>query len=196
MPGYTHMQPAQPVTFGHHLLAYVEMFARDRGRFEDARKRLNESPLGAAALAGTSFPIDRDVTAHERWASPGRCAIPWTRSRRAISRWNIWRPAAILRRQPVAAGGRAGAMVDARFRLREIVGRFHHRLLHHAAEAQSRCRRTDPGQDRPGAGRFRRAGDRGQGPGADLWHRPAGRQGTGVRRRRHDRAFAWRRWRR
>jgi argininosuccinate lyase len=63
MPGYTHMQPAQPVTFAHHLMAYVEMFARDRGRFEDARKRLNESPLGAAALAGTSFPIDRDVTA-------------------------------------------------------------------------------------------------------------------------------------
>jgi argininosuccinate lyase len=63
MPGYTHMQPAQPVTFGHHLMAYVEMFARDRGRFEDARKRMNESPLGAAALAGTSFPIDRDVTA-------------------------------------------------------------------------------------------------------------------------------------
>lgn len=63
MPGFTHMQVAQPVTFGHHLLAYVEMFARDRGRFEDARKRLNESPLGAAALAGTSFPIDRDATA-------------------------------------------------------------------------------------------------------------------------------------
>jgi argininosuccinate lyase len=64
MPGFTHMQVAQPVTFGHHLLAYVEMFARDRGRFEDARKRLNESPLGAAALAGTSFAIDRDNTAH------------------------------------------------------------------------------------------------------------------------------------
>jgi argininosuccinate lyase len=63
MPGYTHMQPAQPVTLGHHLLAYVEMFMRDRGRFEDAKKRLNESPLGAAALAGTSFPIDRDMTA-------------------------------------------------------------------------------------------------------------------------------------
>ncbi len=63
MPGFTHMQPAQPVTFGHHMMAYVEMFARDRGRFEDARKRLNESPLGAAALAGTSFPIDRDATA-------------------------------------------------------------------------------------------------------------------------------------
>jgi len=64
MPGFTHMQVAQPVTFGHHLLAYVEMFGRDRGRFEDARKRLNESPLGAAALAGTSFPIDRDATSH------------------------------------------------------------------------------------------------------------------------------------
>ncbi|MBI4967864.1 MAG: argininosuccinate lyase [Rhodospirillales bacterium] len=63
MPGFTHLQSAQPVTFGHHLLAYVEMAERDRGRFADARKRLNESPLGAAALAGTSFPIDRHATA-------------------------------------------------------------------------------------------------------------------------------------
>ncbi|WFU33955.1 argininosuccinate lyase [Bradyrhizobium brasilense] len=63
MPGFTHLQTAQPVTFGHHLLAYVEMVGRDRGRFADARKRLNESPLGAAALAGTSFPIDRAATA-------------------------------------------------------------------------------------------------------------------------------------
>jgi argininosuccinate lyase len=63
MPGFTHLQTAQPVTFGHHLLAYVEMVSRDRGRFADARKRLNESPLGAAALAGTSFPIDRHATA-------------------------------------------------------------------------------------------------------------------------------------
>ena len=63
MPGFTHLQSAQPVTFGHHLLAYVEMIARDRGRFRDARARLNESPLGAAALAGTSFPIEREMTA-------------------------------------------------------------------------------------------------------------------------------------
>jgi argininosuccinate lyase len=63
MPGFTHLQSAQPVTFGHHLLAYVEMVSRDRGRFRDARARLNESPLGAAALAGTSFPIDREMTA-------------------------------------------------------------------------------------------------------------------------------------
>ena len=63
MPGFTHLQTAQPVTFGHHLLAYVEMAARDRSRFADARKRANLSPLGAAALAGTAFPIDRAMTA-------------------------------------------------------------------------------------------------------------------------------------
>lgn len=63
MPGYTHLQTAQPVTLGHHLMAYVEMLGRDRGRFKDTRQRLNESPLGAAALAGTPFPIDRHMTA-------------------------------------------------------------------------------------------------------------------------------------
>jgi len=63
MPGFTHLQTAQPVTFGHHLLAYVEMAERDRGRFRDARRRLNQSPLGAAALAGTAFPVDRAATA-------------------------------------------------------------------------------------------------------------------------------------
>ena len=63
MPGFTHLQTAQPVTWGHHMMAYVEMFARDAGRFSDARARMNESPLGAAALAGTSFPIDREATA-------------------------------------------------------------------------------------------------------------------------------------
>jgi argininosuccinate lyase len=63
MPGFTHLQVAQPVTFGHHLMAYVEMLGRDRGRLADARRRLNESPLGSAALAGTSFPIDRGMTA-------------------------------------------------------------------------------------------------------------------------------------
>jgi len=63
MPGFTHLQTAQPVTFGHHLMAYFEMVARDRGRIADARQRLNECPLGAAALAGTAFPIDREQTA-------------------------------------------------------------------------------------------------------------------------------------
>jgi len=65
MPGFTHLQVAQPVTLGHHLMAYVEMFERDRGRFADCRLRLNESPLGSAALAGTSFPIDREMTASD-----------------------------------------------------------------------------------------------------------------------------------
>ncbi len=63
MPGFTHLQTAQPVTWGHHMMAYVEMFGRDLSRFKDARARMNESPLGAAALAGTSFPIDREMTA-------------------------------------------------------------------------------------------------------------------------------------
>ena len=76
MPGFTHLQIAQPVTFGHHCLAYVEMLARDRSRLADARRRLNESPLGAGALAGTSFPIDRDMTAKELgFAAPMRNSL-------------------------------------------------------------------------------------------------------------------------
>ena len=63
MPGFTHLQTAQPVTWGHHMMAYVEMFGRDLSRFRDARRRMNESPLGAAALAGTGYPIDREATA-------------------------------------------------------------------------------------------------------------------------------------
>jgi argininosuccinate lyase len=76
MPGFTHLQIAQPVTFGHHCLAYVEMLARDRSRLADARRRLNESPLGAGALAGTSFPSDRDITAKELgFAAPMRNSL-------------------------------------------------------------------------------------------------------------------------
>jgi argininosuccinate lyase len=76
MPGFTHLQTAQPITFGHHLLAYVEMFSRDRGRFRDAITRMNESPLGAAALAGTPYPIDRNMTAKELgFASPMRNSL-------------------------------------------------------------------------------------------------------------------------
>ncbi len=72
MPGFTHLQSAQPVTFGHHCLAYVEMLGRDYGRLKDARSRANESPLGTAALAGTSFPIDREMTA-DRLGFDGVC---------------------------------------------------------------------------------------------------------------------------
>ena len=77
MPGFTHLQIAQPITFGHHLLAYVEMAARDRGRFADARKRANQSPLGAAALAGTAFPVDRAMTAKTlRFERPMANSLP------------------------------------------------------------------------------------------------------------------------
>jgi argininosuccinate lyase len=82
MPGFTHLQPAQPVTFAHHCLAYVEMLARDRGRFVDARTRMNESPLGAAALAGTPFPIDREMTAQALgFAQPMRNSLDAVASR-------------------------------------------------------------------------------------------------------------------
>ena len=86
MPGFTHLQPAQPVTFGHHLLAYVEMFGRDAGRFADARARMNECPLGAAALAGSPFPIDRRPPP-PRSASHGPPPTAWTACRTATSRW-------------------------------------------------------------------------------------------------------------
>jgi argininosuccinate lyase len=76
MPGFTHLQTAQPVTFGHHMMAYVEMISRDRSRLRDARARLNECPLGSAALAGTSFPIDREATARELgFAGPMRNSL-------------------------------------------------------------------------------------------------------------------------
>ena len=82
MPGFTHLQPAQPITFGHHCLAYVEMFARDKSRFDDAAARMNESPLGAAALAGTPYPIDRDQTAKALgFAQPMRNSLDAVASR-------------------------------------------------------------------------------------------------------------------
>ena len=82
MPGFTHLQVAQPVTFGHHLLAYVEMLSRDLSRLQDARARLNESPLGAAALAGTSYPIDRQATAKALgFAGPTRNSMDSVASR-------------------------------------------------------------------------------------------------------------------
>ena len=85
MPGFTHLQSAQPVTFGHHLMAYVEMFGRDRSRFRDSRARLNECPLGAAALAGTSFPIDRQATAEALgFAGPTRNSLDSVADRDAV----------------------------------------------------------------------------------------------------------------
>ena len=91
MPGFTHLQTAQPVTFGHHLLAYVEMAARDRGRFADARRRGNECPLGRAALAGTSFPLDRAMTAQRARLRPARQRTRSMPCPTATSCWKLWR---------------------------------------------------------------------------------------------------------
>jgi argininosuccinate lyase len=90
MPGFTHLQPAQPVTFGHHLLAYVEMLSRDAGRFHDAHKRMNESPLGAAALAGTGFDIDRHMTA-AALGFDAPTGNSWIVYRPVILRWKPYR---------------------------------------------------------------------------------------------------------
>lgn len=89
MPGFTHLQTAQPVTLGHHLLAYVEMLERDAGRFADARRRMNRCPLGSAALAGTTFPIDREMTAAEL-GFDAPAAIRSMPFRTAISSWSCW----------------------------------------------------------------------------------------------------------
>jgi len=174
MPGFTHLQSAQPVTFGHHLLAYVEMLGRDAGRFADARARMNESPLGAAALAGTSFPINREMTAEalgfdrpaansldavsdrdfilETLSAASICAVHLSRFAEELV---IWSPA-----------------------FRQVLDR----LLDHAAEAQPGRRRAGARQDRPHPGRADLA-DRGdEGPAADLFEGHAGGQGSRLRR--------------
>ena len=147
MPGFTHLQPAQPVTFGHHLLAYVEMAARDRGRFADARARLNESPLGAGALAGTSFPIDRAMTAKALgFARPMANSLDAVADRDFVLETLS---AARSRRAPVALCRGDRDLVVAAGRPRPAVGQIHHRLVDDAAEAQSGRRRIGARQDRP-----------------------------------------------
>ena len=183
MPGFTHLQTAQPVTFGHHLLAYVEMLDRDRGRLADCRRRLNECPLGSAALAGTSFPIDRAMTA----AALG-FDRPTANSLDAVSDRDF--ALEFLARRgdlgdaPVALRRGDRDLVQRALALHPAVGRVHHRQLDHAAEAQSGRGRAGAGQDRAGHRRAGRAADRDEGPAAGLCQGHAGGQGAGVRRRR------------
>ncbi len=190
MPGFTHMQSAQPVTFGHHLLAYVEMFGARPGRFEDARKRINECPLGAAALAGTSFPIDRDDDRQGARLRPAD-ANSLDASATATSRWKRWPPHD--RGGPsVALRGRNRALVDAAFRLCQAVRRLHDRLVDHAAEAQSRRGRTGARQDRPDGRRALGLLTRDEGPAAGLLQGHAGRQGAARSTRSETLALCWR----
>ncbi len=183
MPGFTHLQPAQPVTLGHHLLAYVEMAGRDRGRFADARARLNESPLGAGALAGTSFPIDRDDDREGAWfrAADGKFA-----RRRRRPRFRAGDLVGLRDRggTPVALRRGDRDLVVAAHRPDPAVGQIHHRLVDDAAEAQSRRRRTRSRQDRPHRRRADRAPSGDQGPAARVSERFARGQG---RRDRCDR---------
>ena len=188
MPGFTHLQPAQPVTFGHHLLAYVEMLARDRGRFADARRRLNECPLGAAALAGTSFPIDRDMTAEALGfdrptansldAVSDRDFVLETLAAAAIAAVHLSRFAEELVLWSIAA-----------VRLHQAVGQVHHRLLDHAAEAQPGCRRAGARQGRAHRRRASRPADRHEGAAARLLQGHAGGQGGRLRRPRQPRRW-------
>ena len=183
MPGFTHLQTAQPVTFGHHLLAYVEMLDRDRGRLADCRRRLNECPLGSAALAGTSFPIDRAMTARALgFDRPTANSLDAVSDRdfaleflgaAAISAMHLSRFAEEI----VIWCSRALAVHPA-------VGRVHHRQLDHAAEAQPGRGRAGAGEDRARHRRAGRAADGDEGPAARLCQGHAGGQGAGVRRGR------------
>ena len=159
MPGFTHLQTAQPITFGHHLLAYVEMFGRDRSRLRDCRERMNELPLGAAALAGTPHPIDRKHTAKALGfdradGQLARCRVGPRLCRR------VPRRGLAVRRASVAARRGDRDLVLGAVPLHRPVGRLHHRQLDHAAEAQSRRGRADARQDRPDHGRVRGAAAR------------------------------------
>ena len=148
MPGYTHLQPAQPVLFAHHLLAYAEMFERDRQRFADACKRINVLPLGSGALAGTTFPIDRAYVAR-RLGFPASA----TNSMDAVSDRDFavefLAAAAILGMHLSRFAERSHSVVVAGVRLHHAARRLRHRQLDHAAKEEPRRRRAGPRQDRP-----------------------------------------------
>ena len=141
MPGFTHLQSGQPVTLGHHLLAYREMLVRDRSRFADARARMNECPLGSAALAGTGFDLDRDDTARRARLRPPdreqhRCGQR-PRLRRRLS------PRRRAHRRASVAAGRGNHPVGvAAVRLRALARRLVDRIVDHAQQAQPRRRRA------------------------------------------------------
>ena len=148
MPGFTHMQTAQPVTFGHHLLAYVEMLARDRGRLKDARARLNESPLGAAALAGTSFPIDRAATAVALgFDRPTANSLDSVSDRDFVMETLAAAALCAVHLSRLGRGDRA--LGEPAIRLHPSVRPVLDRVFDHAAEAQPRRRRAGARQIRP-----------------------------------------------
>ena len=172
MPGYTHLQRAQPVTVGHHLLAWVEMLERDLTRFAAAAAAAEPSPLGAGALAGSTLPLPRAREPAPQLARRGR--RPRLRARLPLRGSRLLRPSLPDRRG-------ARALDDVGVRLRPARRGRRHRVVDDAAEAEPRC-----GRARTRQGRHRdRAPDRSardrQGPAARLQPRPAGGQGAGLR---------------
>ncbi len=184
MPGFTHLQVAQPVTFGHHLLAYFEMLARDAERMADCRRRVNRLPLGAAALAGTSYPIDREFVARRARLRGGVRELARRRVRPRL-RHRIRRRRRAGDDAPVAPVGRTDPVDEPALRLHRPGRPLLHRLVHHAAEEEPRRARTGARQDRPGQRPSGRAADPDEGPAAGLQQGQPGRQGTAVRHRRH-----------
>ena len=188
MPGFTHLQPAQPVTFGHHLLAYVEMLARDRGRLADARARLNECPLGSAALAGTSFPIDRHATAEALGFDR-----PTANSLDAVSDRDFaletLAAAAIAAMHLSRFAEEIVIWMTPQFGFVRLSRQVHHRLLDHAAEAQPGCGRAGARQGRAHRRRLPGAADRHEGAAARLRQGHAGGQGGDLRRAREPAAW-------
>ena len=195
MPGFTHLQVAQPVTFGHHLMAYDAMFARDAERLADCRRRVNRLPLGAAALAGTSFPIDRERVARELGFDGVVRATRSTPCPIATSRSNSRRRAALVDGAPVALRRGAGAVVEPALRLRR-------RSPTASAPAARSCRRRripdvpelvrgkSGARHRPPGG----AAHADEGPAARLQQGQPGGQGAAVRHRRHAARRASRSW--
>ena len=150
MPGFTHLQVAQPVTFGHHLMAYFEMFTRDAERLADCRRRVNRLPLGAAALAGTSFPIDRESVAAEL-GFDGVCENSLDAVSDRDFAVEFLAAAALAMTHVSRLVGGAGPVDEPALRVRGHRRPLLHRLLDHAAEEEPGRPRAHARQDRAGS---------------------------------------------
>ena len=186
MPGYTHLQRAQPVLLAHHLLAYVFMLERDRARFRDGRARVNVMPLGAAALAGAAFAIDREALARDLgFTAPSPNSMDAVADRDFVVEFLAH--AAILGMHCSRLAADLTLWATVRVRLRGVLGRLRDRVVDHAAEEEPRRGRADPGQDRPALRQPHRRAHRHEGAPPHLQLRHAGGQGAALRHGGHAR---------
>ena len=179
MPGFTHLQTAQPVTFGHHCLAYVEMMARDLSRFRDARERMNECPLGAAALAGTGFNIDRHATAQALgFREPTRNSLDSVSDRDFAL--EFLSAASICATHLTRLAEEIVIWSTPQFNFIQLSDKFSTGSSIMPAEEKPRCRRARAWQGGAGCGLTGRASDRDERSATDLFKGHAGRQGRRV----------------